>query len=183
MEALVWRRRRESSPAARKGRAAARGLDARRCFQNASCQRWTLHLRCQAYQNHLDIDHGIYRGVPKREGAGSPIACACATGWSSTFCVRSACRPRRRRPTPRALSTASRRRRSRRSPNSSTCDAERSALRGSGHGQRSKRNQAAMSVSASTMPSTTSSTSALSSPSPMTRITGSVPDGRITRRP
>jgi hypothetical protein len=61
MEALVWRRRRESSPAARKGRAAARGLDARRCFQNASCQRWTLHLRCQAYQNHLDIDHGIYR--------------------------------------------------------------------------------------------------------------------------
>jgi len=63
MEALVWRRRRESSPAARKGRAAARGLDARRCLQNASCQRWTLHLRCQAYQNHLDIDHGIYRGV------------------------------------------------------------------------------------------------------------------------
>jgi len=62
MEALVWRRRRESSPAARKGRAAARGLDARRCLQNASCQRWTLHLRCQAYQNHLDIDHGIYRG-------------------------------------------------------------------------------------------------------------------------
>jgi protein-S-isoprenylcysteine O-methyltransferase Ste14 len=61
MEALVWRRRRESSPAARKGRAAARGLDARRCFQNASCRRWTLHLRCQAYQNHLDIDHGIYR--------------------------------------------------------------------------------------------------------------------------
>ena len=42
---------------------------------------------------------------------------------------------------------------------------------------------AAWSVSASTMPSTTSSTSALSSPSPMTRITGSVPDGRTTSRP
>ena len=38
---------------------------------------------------------------------------------------------------------------------------------------------AATSASASTMPSTTSSTSALSSPSPMTRITGSVPEGRI----
>ncbi len=43
--------------------------------------------------------------------------------------------------------------------------------------------QAAASVSASTMPSTTSSTSTLSSPSPMTRITGSVPDGRTIRRP
>ena len=68
MEALVWRRRRESSPAARKGRAAARGLDARRCLQNASCQRWTLHLRRQAYQNHLDIDHGIYRGENHEPG-------------------------------------------------------------------------------------------------------------------
>ena len=46
-----------------------------------------------------------------------------------------------------------------------------------------RRRYAALSISASTMPSTTSSTSALSSPSPMTRITGSVPDGRITSRP
>src|SRR5262249_23624555 len=38
-------------------------------------------------------------------------------------------------------------------------------------------------VSASTMPSTSSSTRNLSSPSPMTRMTGSVPDGRMTRRP
>ena len=42
--------------------------------------------------------------------------------------------------------------------------------------------QAAL-VSASTMPSTTSSTSILSSPSPMTRITGSVPDERTISRP
>src|SRR5262249_39515174 len=38
-------------------------------------------------------------------------------------------------------------------------------------------------VNASTMPSTTSSTSTLSSPSPMTRITGSVPDERTISRP
>jgi hypothetical protein len=47
MEAFVWRQRRESSPAARKGRAAARGLDARRCLQNASCSggRFTYDVR------------------------------------------------------------------------------------------------------------------------------------------
>ena len=41
----------------------------------------------------------------------------------------------------------------------------------------------AWAVSASTMPSTISSIIALSSPSPMTRITGSVPDGRTNSRP
>ena len=43
--------------------------------------------------------------------------------------------------------------------------------------------QAATWLSASTIPSTTSSTRILSSPSPITRITGSVPDGRMIRRP
>ena len=43
--------------------------------------------------------------------------------------------------------------------------------------------EAAARVSASTMPSTTSSISPLSSPSTITRMTGSVPEGRTTSRP
>jgi hypothetical protein len=43
--------------------------------------------------------------------------------------------------------------------------------------------QAATCTKALTMSSTIASISALSSPSPMTRMTGSVPDGRITSRP
>src|ERR1700746_4012647 len=43
--------------------------------------------------------------------------------------------------------------------------------------------QARCAATTSAIPSTTSSIMALSSPSPMMRITGSVPDGRTTRRP
>src|SRR5262249_22092047 len=46
-----------------------------------------------------------------------------------------------------------------------------------------RRYQAATSLSASTTSSTTDSTSPLSSPSPITRITGSVPEGRTIKRP
>src|ERR1700712_2471736 len=46
-----------------------------------------------------------------------------------------------------------------------------------------ERHQAAASVTASQIAATTASTSPASSPSAMTRITGSVPDGRMTRRP
>jgi hypothetical protein len=42
---------------------------------------------------------------------------------------------------------------------------------------------AAACVKASTTSSTTDSTSVLSSPSPITRMTGSVPDGRTINRP
>ena len=45
------------------------------------------------------------------------------------------------------------------------------------------KHQAAASFTAAQIASTTVSTSPASSPSAMTRITGSVPEGRITRRP
>ena len=45
------------------------------------------------------------------------------------------------------------------------------------------KHHAAASWTAAQIASTTASTSPASSPSAMTRITGSVPDGRITRRP
>ena len=50
-------------PRSPKGRAAARGLDARIRFQHASCQRETQKSDQpnQKIKNPLDSDHGIYR--------------------------------------------------------------------------------------------------------------------------
>jgi hypothetical protein len=66
MEALGWRRRRESSPTARQGRAAARGLDARRRIQHAFMPAEDASQTSSGRSNSLDPNHGIYRdlGIP-----------------------------------------------------------------------------------------------------------------------
>ena len=58
-----------------------------------------------------------YRGrISDREGPRAwPIGCGFATAWWWMCCARSACRPNRRRPTPKASSTTSPRTRSKRS--------------------------------------------------------------------
>jgi hypothetical protein len=63
MEDLGWTRRRGSSPVARRGRAAARGLDARIRFQHPFMPAGdTSHPnQINPIKNPLDSEHGIYR--------------------------------------------------------------------------------------------------------------------------
>jgi hypothetical protein len=62
MEDLGWRRRRGSSPAARKGRAAARGLDARLRLQHHFMPAGDASLKTlRSIKNPIDSDHGTYR--------------------------------------------------------------------------------------------------------------------------
>src|SRR5215467_14189196 len=59
---LGWRRRRGSGPAARKGRAAARGLDARLRLQHHFMPAGDASLKTlRSIKNPIDSDHGIYR--------------------------------------------------------------------------------------------------------------------------
>ena len=63
MEALGWRRRRGSSPAARRGARQRAGLTPASASNTLSCQRETPHFirNNSADQKSLDEDHGIYR--------------------------------------------------------------------------------------------------------------------------
>ena len=63
MEDLGWKRRRGSRPRSPKGRAAARGLDARIRFQHPFMPEGdTSHPnQINPIKNPLDSDHGIYR--------------------------------------------------------------------------------------------------------------------------
>jgi hypothetical protein len=63
MEDLGWKRRRGSRPRSPKGRAAARGLDARIRFQHPFMPAGdTSHPnQINPIKNPLDSDHGIYR--------------------------------------------------------------------------------------------------------------------------
>ena len=63
MEALGWRRRRGSSPAARRGARQRAGLTPASASNTLSCERETPHSaeRTQPIKKSLDEDHGIYR--------------------------------------------------------------------------------------------------------------------------
>src|SRR5580704_8976311 len=65
MEAISWRRRRGSSPAARRGARQRAGLTPASASNTLSCQRETLHFirNNSADQKSLDEDHGIYRDL------------------------------------------------------------------------------------------------------------------------
>jgi hypothetical protein len=69
MEDLGWTRRRGSSPVARRGRAAARGLDARIRFQHPFMPAGdTSHPnQINPIKNPLDSEHGIYRDLACRQ--------------------------------------------------------------------------------------------------------------------
>jgi hypothetical protein len=62
MEALGWRRRRRSSPAARRGARQRAGLTPASASNTLPCQRETPSLKkLRPVKKSLDSDHGIYR--------------------------------------------------------------------------------------------------------------------------
>jgi len=62
MEDLGWKRRRGSSPVARRGAQQRAGLTPASASNTLSCHRETLHPnQISSIKNPLDSDHGIYR--------------------------------------------------------------------------------------------------------------------------
>jgi hypothetical protein len=78
MEALGWRRRRGSSPAARRGARQRAGLTPASSSNTLSCERETPHFigKDSADQKSLDEDHGIYRdyGQPRSRSPTAELA-------------------------------------------------------------------------------------------------------------
>ena len=65
MEDLGWKRRRGSSPVARRGVRQRAGLTLVSASNTLACQRETLHPnQISPIKNPLDSDHGIYRDRP-----------------------------------------------------------------------------------------------------------------------
>ena len=64
MADIGWRRRRGSSPAARRGARQRAGLTPVSASNTLSCQRETLHSQqLRSIKKSIDSDHGIYRGL------------------------------------------------------------------------------------------------------------------------
>ncbi len=64
MADIGWRRRRGSSPAARRGARQRAGLTPVSASNTLSCQRETLHSQqLRSIKKSIDSDHGIYRGA------------------------------------------------------------------------------------------------------------------------
>src|SRR5437764_548637 len=62
MAEIGWRRRRGSSPAARRGARQRAGLTPASASNTLSCQRETLHSQqLRSIKKSIDSDHGIYR--------------------------------------------------------------------------------------------------------------------------
>ena len=62
MADISWRRRRGSSPAARRGARQRAGLTPVSASNTLSCQRETLHSQqLRSIKKSIDSDHGIYR--------------------------------------------------------------------------------------------------------------------------
>jgi hypothetical protein len=64
MADIGWRRRRGSSPAARRGARQRAGLTPASASNTLSCQRETLHSQqLKSIKKSIDSDHGIYRDL------------------------------------------------------------------------------------------------------------------------
>ena len=64
MADIGWRRRRGSSPAARRGARQRAGLTPASASNTLSCQRETLHSQqLKSIKKSFDSDHGIYRDL------------------------------------------------------------------------------------------------------------------------
>jgi len=64
MADIGWRRRRGSSPAARRGARQRAGLTPASASNTLSCQRETLHSQqLRSIKKSIDSDHGIYRDL------------------------------------------------------------------------------------------------------------------------
>jgi hypothetical protein len=74
MADIGWRRRRGSSPAARRGARQRAGLTPASASNTLSCQRETLHSQqLKSIKKSIDSDHGIYRYTIGRERGSRPI--------------------------------------------------------------------------------------------------------------
>ena len=70
---VCWRRRRGSSPAARRGARQRAGLTPASASNTLSCQRETLHSQqLKSIKKSIDSDHGIYRDL-RNVGANYPF--------------------------------------------------------------------------------------------------------------
>src|SRR6266436_9525112 len=73
MADMGWRRRRGSSPAARRGARQRAGLPPASASNTLSCQRETLHSQqLRSIKKSIDSDHGIYRDL-RNVGANYPF--------------------------------------------------------------------------------------------------------------
>src|SRR5438874_12160901 len=90
MADIGWRRRRGSSPAARRGARQRAGLDPASASNTLSCQRETLHSQqLRSIEKSIDSDHGIYwKGYLKLALVSCPIALHAACSSAERIALR-----------------------------------------------------------------------------------------------